>query len=379
MNTVPLVSIIISYYNDQSFIKDAISSVLAQTYANWELILINHASQDKSRKIAHSFSNSRIRHIDLPKNFGATGNILVKEGLKTASGEYIKLLSADDILLPHALEKLVKAMQSSADTSLVFGDIQFVNEEKVPYKETWFKNRFRPNLSENEYIRHFLSGVSVFPFAGNLIKTSVLKTIPLDYISVNVADMGLWLEILLAGGKLAFVHAPVVLYRLHGGQMCNIKAISNIKRREDFESSRFIQHFLKYHFSVARLKQILPDNPLAASLKEGEEDLTSFVLALHINKNSSNSSYILAARMALSDMLDDSLLRERLEKRFNWGIKELRGDILKRPIYTVRSDGALLKNLPFHTLAYYFFRKIFFVILFRDWRHRNNDKKRKTL
>lgn len=379
MKTMPLVSIIISYYNDQNFIGDAINSVLSQTHSNWELILINHASKDQTRKIAHSFSDSRIHHIDLPKNFGATGNILVKEGLKIASGEYIKLLSADDVLLPYALEKLVKAMQSSPDTCLVFGDMQFVNEDKFPYKETWFKNRFLPNLSENEYIREFLKGVSVFPYAGNLVKASALKTVPLDYISVSVADMGLWLEILLAGGKLAFVEATVALYRIHSGQMCNVNASSIVKRRGAFESMRFVQHFLKAKISVQRLKMILPDDPFAHSLTSGEEEFIPFVMANYINRNSSSIYYVLSARLALADMLDNYPFQIRLENRFNWGIKELREDITSDPIYIYSREGQGLKNLPFYTLAYYFFRKICFVLLLRDFRHNYKNKQRKTL
>ena len=187
----PLVSVILSYYNDSRFLADSVRSILAQTYDNFECILINHASTDESRRIAHSFTDARIKHVDLPFNYGASGNILVLAGLAVARGEYIKLFCADDILLPEGLEVLVQqALFSSAD--LVFGDISFVDVSKKLLNINYFKTRFPAGESPIFYLRQLLCGTSCFPYPGNLIKRSALDKIDFDVVSVGVADMNLW-------------------------------------------------------------------------------------------------------------------------------------------------------------------------------------------
>ena len=69
--STPLVTVCIGYYNDEKYLGQCIDSILCQSFSNFELILFNHASTDGSYKIAHSYNDSRIVHIDAPKNLGA--------------------------------------------------------------------------------------------------------------------------------------------------------------------------------------------------------------------------------------------------------------------------------------------------------------------
>lgn len=174
MNT-PLVTVITSYYNDQAFLKDAIDSVLAQTYKNWELILINHASTDSSRDIAHSYKDERIKHIDLHQNYGATGNFLAQTGLKNANGEFIKFLSADDILKPNALNTLLQAaLTNQAD--LVFGNLEFIDIHKNLLGKNWFEHHY-PILGDE--IAYFASPVArnkSFAFSWEFYKKKGCRT-----------------------------------------------------------------------------------------------------------------------------------------------------------------------------------------------------------
>lgn len=260
MNT-PLVTVITSYYNDQAFLKDAIDSVLAQTYKNWELILINHASTDSSRDIAHSYKDERIKHIDLHQNYGATGNFLVQTGLKNANGEFIKFLSADDILKPNALNTLLQAaLTNQAD--LVFGNLEFIDIHKNLLGKNWFEHHYPILGDEIAYLQALLQGTSPLPFPGNFIRKKVAEQIHLDCSIILNADMRNWAEILLNGGKLCFVKEPVVLYRIHSGQMCSVHAYDNIIKRSAFEAVRFIKVFLQSSLSVNKNQRTLAAGPL---------------------------------------------------------------------------------------------------------------------
>ena len=86
---MPEISVLIPYYNDEDFLRESIQSVLDQTYTDFELVLINHACTDSSRKIARSFEDGRIVHIDLPVNAGA--GVILDAFLKKARGTYVAI------------------------------------------------------------------------------------------------------------------------------------------------------------------------------------------------------------------------------------------------------------------------------------------------
>ena len=107
----PLVSVITPLYNGSTFLKDAVQSVLAQSYENWQLIIIDDASTDESYLVAQALaeSDNRITVKKLSKNLGA-GNAR-NQGLAVAKGDYIAFLDADDIWKFSKLEKQIKFMK----------------------------------------------------------------------------------------------------------------------------------------------------------------------------------------------------------------------------------------------------------------------------
>lgn len=113
----PLVSIITPAYNAARFIHAAVTSVINQTWKNWELIIVNDGSTDKTLEICQSFCNTdpRIKLITTP-NHGVSHARNV--GLESASGSYIGFLDADDIIAENYIENLVKALDlTNADVA----------------------------------------------------------------------------------------------------------------------------------------------------------------------------------------------------------------------------------------------------------------------
>ena len=99
-----LISVVMSAYNSEKFISDSISSILDQTYENWELIIINDASSDNTLKIVNQFSEKdpRIKVIDNENNLGLT--ISLNIGINNLKGVYCKA-GLDDFAEPSRLEK----------------------------------------------------------------------------------------------------------------------------------------------------------------------------------------------------------------------------------------------------------------------------------
>ncbi len=121
-----LVSIIIPSYNSEKFIENTLKSVLKQTYSNFEVIVIDDGSKDKSAEIIKQMSSfdDRIRYI-YQSNSGVS--IARNNGIINSSGNYIAVLDSDDIWLPENLEKKIKLLNENSDIDRVFCDIDLID------------------------------------------------------------------------------------------------------------------------------------------------------------------------------------------------------------------------------------------------------------
>lgn len=119
-----LVSCIVVFHNCEQYIKEAIESVVDQTYDNWELLLVDDGSIDDSRRICETFRNSdphRILILDHEGQENRGISISRKLGIACAKGEYIAFLDADDVWLANKIEAQVRIMENYRDVDLVIG------------------------------------------------------------------------------------------------------------------------------------------------------------------------------------------------------------------------------------------------------------------
>jgi glycosyltransferase involved in cell wall biosynthesis len=124
MDNTPLVSILMNCFNGEKYLNEAIDSIYAQTYQNWEIVFWDNASTDRSASIAKGY-DKRIKYHLAPENtpLGEARNL----ALKKASGQYIAFLDCDDIYLPDKLEQQVKLMQSK-EYVMCYGSVAVIDE-----------------------------------------------------------------------------------------------------------------------------------------------------------------------------------------------------------------------------------------------------------
>lgn len=141
----PLVSVIMIFLNEANFIREAIESVLAQSYGNWELLLVDDGSTDKGSAIAMEYVvrfPRKIRYFEHPghqnRGMSASRNL----GLYHAAGEYIAFLDADDVWLPEKLMQQVATMTSEPRAAMVYGRTVM-----------WYSWRDAQEQSRSDYIR----------------------------------------------------------------------------------------------------------------------------------------------------------------------------------------------------------------------------------
>jgi glycosyltransferase involved in cell wall biosynthesis len=127
MTEGPLVSVCIPIWNDETYVGEALASVLNQTYKNIEVIFSNNASDDRSVEIINSFNDPRVKVYSNEKNMGGMYNFT--KVFTYATGKYMTYLSSDDKVEPDTYEKAVKILEAHPDVVLVNTYIELINAQ----------------------------------------------------------------------------------------------------------------------------------------------------------------------------------------------------------------------------------------------------------
>jgi glycosyltransferase involved in cell wall biosynthesis len=139
---MPEVSIITATYNYGHFLGEAISSVLAQTYQDFELIIVNDGSTDNTRQVVWNQDIEKIKYIYQPNRGVAAA---LNTGILASRGRLIAFLDADDLWLPQKLELQIAALAASPETSLIYCDMSYFGDKDPALPGTFFQSfRWQP-------------------------------------------------------------------------------------------------------------------------------------------------------------------------------------------------------------------------------------------
>jgi glycosyltransferase involved in cell wall biosynthesis len=123
----PLVTAVSTFLNAETFLREAVDSVLGQTYENWELMLVDDGSSDESTAIARDYARlnpDRISYLEHPGHANRGQNASRNLGIRNGTGEYIAMLDSDDVWLPNKLEDQVALLSAEPKAAMVFGRTQ---------------------------------------------------------------------------------------------------------------------------------------------------------------------------------------------------------------------------------------------------------------
>ena len=306
------VSVLIPYYNDERFLRQAVESVLTQTFADFELVLVNHASTDGSRAIARSFDDPRIVHVDMPVNHGAGGGLVVAEFLKVARGEYVKFFCADDVMLPDGLATLVGYMESHPDIGFAFGDVRYVDDKACPLGTSWFpdRGRRREAVSEIACLRLLAEPCSFLPWSGGIVRRLAMDGVELDVTAIMTFDISLWSSLLMRGERIGFVDDAVADYRIHPGQVSAIGNRTGLRQCVAYEFQSYFSAFMGCGPELA--KAVFQDDPCVQMAMTDEE--SRLAVAWHYLKQRPSNSYwaYLHIRACLQNPVSRLWAEERL-------------------------------------------------------------------
>lgn len=202
----PRISVIIPCYNSEKFIKETMDSVLSQTYRDFEVIVIDDGSKDKTREIIQSFDDERIKYY-YKKNGGMAD--ARNEGIKLAKGEHIAFLDHDDIWFSDKLELQLSEIEKSECIGIVYSGYIEINDKHIILRES------RP-LRKGMILKNLLiEGNIVGTPSCVIVRKRVLDKVGVFNPSLSIsADWDLWIRI-AKFYQVSFVDKVLLKYRVH--------------------------------------------------------------------------------------------------------------------------------------------------------------------
>ena len=208
----PVVSVLMSCYNGEKWIGDAIESVLHQTFRDFEFIIVDDGSRDKSLEIMNSYSakDSRIRIIE-KENTGLPDSLNV--GIQAAKGDWIARIDTDDLCEPQRLKKQFDFAASDPELVLVGSAYHEIDEEGRVQKLQFYPE------THTDLKKNLLHKKRFFAHSSAFYKTDAVRKAGGYRPRIKKSeDYDLWLR-LSENGKLACIPEPLIRFRTHPGQI----------------------------------------------------------------------------------------------------------------------------------------------------------------
>ncbi len=212
MNTAPKISLIMSVYNGEDYLRDAIESVLNQTFKDFELIVINDCSTDKTYEILKRFAelDKRVKVHTNEVNLRLPSSL--NKAISYAQGKYIARMDADDICLPERLEKQYNFMENNPSVAL--SSCRFMT-----LKNGVISSGGCGGKSDKESIKALLLVTNPILHPGIIAKADAIRSLGYDKNFTCTEDMELWTRFVMAGYDIEIIPEYLMIYRLHDKQI----------------------------------------------------------------------------------------------------------------------------------------------------------------
>ena len=208
----PDISVIMSVYNGETYLKEAIESVINQTFRKWELIIINDCSTDSTGDMLAEFSlkDERIKVHTNEVNLKLPSSL--NKAISLSGGKYIARMDADDICLPDRFEKQYRFMEEHKDVAL--SSCRFMTLKNGVYASGGAGGR-----CDNEALKAMLLVANPILHPGVIAKAEVMKKLNYDTTLTCTEDLELWTRMVMEKQKIEILPECLLIYRLHDKQI----------------------------------------------------------------------------------------------------------------------------------------------------------------
>lgn len=213
MFNTPSISVIMPVYNAGKYLREAIDSILGQTHADFEFIIVNDCSTDDSEAILLSYTDSRIVYIKHAVNQGVVA--AMNTGIARVKAPLLCVMHADDISLPERLAWQKDWLDRHPGTAVVAGKTLPIDETGAPAK-AWEMDE---KIVSGKDIRRVMKWENCITHSTVMIRTAIMKQYGYDTSQqlpeYAVEDYPLWLTLLADGYAIEKIDRPVIKYRVH--------------------------------------------------------------------------------------------------------------------------------------------------------------------
>ena len=212
MSNQPKISVIMSVYNGEDYLTEAIDSVINQSFTEWELIVINDCSTDSTSEILGKYAaqDERIKVYTNEVNLRLPSSL--NKAMSYAKGKYIARMDADDICLPERLEKQYNYMEENSDVAL--SSCRFMT-----IKNGVISSGGCGGKSDANSVKALLLVTNPILHPGIIAKAEIIKELKYDKNFTCTEDMELWTRFVMAGYKVEILSEYLMIYRLHDKQI----------------------------------------------------------------------------------------------------------------------------------------------------------------
>lgn len=206
---MPKISVIMPAYNAEKYIKEAMDSILEQTWGDFEFIVLNDCSKDRTEEIILSYADERIVYVRNEKNLGVAATL--NKGLGLAKGEYIARMDADDISMPDRFEKQVAYLDAHPEVAVLGGLVEIFDENE--------KTTLRNYCAAPEQIKIDLLFASALAHPSVMMRREVISGLGgYDRDFEGLEDYELWCRV-AENHDIAICPELLLRYRIHSAQV----------------------------------------------------------------------------------------------------------------------------------------------------------------
>ena len=214
----PKVTVLLAVHDGEPYIAEAVRSVLAQTLSDFEFLVVDDASTDRTTEIVESFADPRIRLLRNERNVGQVPAL--NRGLREARGAYVARIDADDVSLPGRLECQISLLEMQPSVGLVGAWMNVVDDRGRHVTRLTARMDDKVQFVFETLRMHVL----IAHPAATYRRQAVLALGGYDESTGPAEDKDLWRRLLLAGWDARIVPEPLVEYRIHSGQLSQTQA-----------------------------------------------------------------------------------------------------------------------------------------------------------
>lgn len=237
----PLISVVLPAYNAEKYIQKSIDSILAQTYNQIELIVINDGSTDTTENIIRAYDDYRIRYIKNTKNIGLIKSL--NKGIEEARGKYIARMDSDDICFPTRFEEQIKVLEADQEIGVVSCKSVLIDEEDriLHGSRTMFATTYKA-------IYFIMAFDCVILHPGVMAKAELLKQYKYRDIEETQCceDYDLWTRLLKDGIIIKSIDKILMKYRI------NLSGISKQNSSKQNRNGKWLS--MRYQKSIFKDK-----------------------------------------------------------------------------------------------------------------------------